>query len=509
MSCETIIIPNGLEAEVAVYKEQMVRDYANNPLIEALPPLLTSQEVVDRLAYYPEYHSDERQLDSHYRIHMITRLFQIYQPLPMSIDLESKISRAIRQGYIARNPLNANLAKGYRKDYEKIKAGGNCQGGTFHSSACGFSLVGISGLGKTFSLNRILNMYPQVIVHSEYKSIPFSSYQIPVISLQCPYDGSVKGLLIEFFSTIDRMIGTNYYQKMIKTRATTDLMLTTMCQIVRNCSIGIITIDEIQTLSVAKSGGRDKMLNFFLSLVNNVSIPIVMIGTPRAISVLRGEFRQARRGIGVGGDMICDKMKKDNVWELLVRTLWHYQWTKKQIPLTEELMNVLYEETQGIPDLLTKLYAITQVHAISIGKEEITPYIIKKVARENMKLIQPMIKALKAGNVREIAKYQDISMIDLDIKEFINNTRQSVDLDLRVKAIKNRQKDKQKENIIEKKDETKEKNIKNRKNKNKELNPLDVRFIIEQGEKDGKNAYNALKQNGYIKSYEEDIVFER
>jgi len=39
----------------------------------------------------------------------------------------------------------------------------------FRSTACGFTIIGVSGMGKSVSINRVLSMYPQVIVHSRYK----------------------------------------------------------------------------------------------------------------------------------------------------------------------------------------------------------------------------------------------------------------------------------------------------------------------------------------------------
>lgn len=77
---EKIMITDGCEAEVADYKPQVVIDYHGNPLIEALPPLLPPAEIVEKLAFYPESRREERYLHSHYRIHMVNRLF-LYRPL--------------------------------------------------------------------------------------------------------------------------------------------------------------------------------------------------------------------------------------------------------------------------------------------------------------------------------------------------------------------------------------------------------------------------------------------
>ena len=96
-------IANGGEAVVAEYKEQKIADYQNNPWIEALPEILSKEDAIDRLAMYPPFDEKERELDSHLRYHLVQRLFQYFQPLPVHVDLEGRISRLIRQGYIYRN----------------------------------------------------------------------------------------------------------------------------------------------------------------------------------------------------------------------------------------------------------------------------------------------------------------------------------------------------------------------------------------------------------------------
>lgn len=495
---ETVIIPNGLQAEVACYKEQVIKDYRNNPLIEALPALQSPDTIIEKLAYYPEYDPVERNLESYYRVHIINRLLEVFQPLPMTIELESRISRILRQGYISRNPFSPQLANGFREGYSLIHNLTMSTNGVSNQSAYGFTLIGTSGLGKTTSLNRTLALYPQVIAHSEYKGVPFSAYQVVWIKLECPHDASIKGLLFEFFATVDRLLGTNYYQKMSRTRPTTDIMLSAVNQVVRNCFCGLIVVDEIQHLSAAKSGGSEKMLSFFTNLVNSVGVPIVLVGTPKAINIVQSEFRQARRGSsGMGGDMICDRMQNDRAWELLVRSLWHYQWTRKDTLLTQKLIDVLYDETQGIPDLLKKVYGIAQAQAISTGKEEITSTLIRKVAKENLKLVQPMIAALKAGDVRKIAKYEDIFIPNVDLESFIIKGRQPVNVDFE-----------QKPTSKTLPQENKKEDIKVKKEKSKEAvkeDPLDIRVIVERGKTENKSAYEALLAAGHIKTFENDI----
>lgn len=545
-----IIINNGAEAVEAEYKKQIIEEYSGNPFIEALPDILSSEEVVDELVIYPKYNNEERMLENHYRIHLTQRLFQCFQPLMVHLDLESRISRVIRQGYLARNPFRQEYSAAFHNENNKVNALGFelSSNSVFRTTAAGFSIVGVSGMGKTTAINRILSMYPQIIVHSQYKGTNFSMYQLVWLKLDCPFDGSLKGLCIQFFNKVDSLLGTDYYRKFGIGRKTVDSMLSIMSQIVRNTGLGLLVIDEIQHLSQAKNS-REKMLNFFVTLVNMIGVPLVNIGTMKAISVFQSEFRQARRGSGQG-DMIWERLKKDRSWELLINALWDYQWTKKEVPLTEEFIDVLYEESMGITDIAVKLYAMSQVRAIMSGKEEVTTNLIRQVGKENLRLVRPMIEALKSNDIKKIAMYEDICT--LDFEEFLNNEKPKFDLENRIQELKKAREQKEKADDLSLKqqailklidigidakkaqravekvtDEIKgeisvgdvvikaiqvisEPKVNNsstkKKNKSEYNIQGDLRLAIEEGRKDKLSAYEIFKEKGYIKNADKDIL---
>lgn len=90
----------------AVYSSQILSEYSDNPLIEALPPIFSCEEVVDMLAVTADYCDEERTFEPHVRLHCaMQRIFSIFQPLDKHFDLEQRFSMAIRQGYVSRNPF--------------------------------------------------------------------------------------------------------------------------------------------------------------------------------------------------------------------------------------------------------------------------------------------------------------------------------------------------------------------------------------------------------------------
>jgi len=431
----------GTEMVNAIYSNQIVQDYESNPLIEALPPIFTEDDVIEQISVFPPFDEKERSLNANYRFHCVQRLFQYFQPFEIHLDLEQRISRAIRQGYLHRNPMKREEVMRMHESYQAIKEGKflkNYQSEAKRTAA-GFTIIGLSGIGKSTAIERILTFYPQLIKHRDYKGQPFIFTQISWMKLECPFDGSLKGLCISFFSELDRLLGSNYLNKFGAQRNTTDLMLQRMAHLASLHGVGLLIIDEIQHLSLSKSGGSDKMLNFFVTLVNTIGIPVLMVGTNKAISILQSEFRQARRGSGQG-DMVWSQMPKDASWDLFVEGMWEYQWTCDYTPLTEDLSDFIYEESQGILDIAIKLFMLSQVSAISTGTEKISKKIIQQVSRDSLRLVKPMLDALKSGIPSEIAKYEDIRPIDID--EEMERYKASVDLQEKIRIQKKLQQQK-------------------------------------------------------------------
>ena len=89
----------------AVYREPETADYADNPLIEALPPILTTEQAMLGLAYYPHYDEAQGSAPDHVRYHLIQNGLRFFAPLDIHLDLERRFSGLIRVGYAERNPL--------------------------------------------------------------------------------------------------------------------------------------------------------------------------------------------------------------------------------------------------------------------------------------------------------------------------------------------------------------------------------------------------------------------
>lgn len=396
--------------EPATYIEPELPMYKGNPLIEALPPILSEAEAIRALTCRPQYNSEDRLKRAELRLHLAQTPLRLFTPLPIHTALEQRFSRMIRGGYLSRNPIFQNDLADIKNRVQEL--GKACAGTpNLCSNAFGFAIIGISGGGKTTGTERVLQLYPQVIEHTKYMERDFNRIQLVWLKLECPNDGSVKGLCQNFFRAVDDVLCTNYHTNYAANRRTVDDLLPDVAKVAAIHCLGVLVIDEIQHLSAAKSGGPAKMLNFFVQLANTIGVPVVLIGTYKALGILSREFRQIRRSSGQG-DLMWHPMQNDREWERFSKALWQYQYLPKFTPWSKDLADTLYSESYGITDLAVKIFIISQCELITkgTGSESLTPKLLQTVGQEHFKMAQPLLKALREGDMNGLFSFDDVLM---------------------------------------------------------------------------------------------------
>jgi hypothetical protein len=411
----------------AFYREAETLQYRGNPFIEALPPSMSLQQVKKGLSGNIQFDPRDISADGRTRAHVIASLLhEFFQPLSAHLQLQKKISIMIRQGYVGRNLKDGSLNMHMQNGYERVMTG-DLEVYRFHqakSTALSLSLIGCSGSGKSTTLSKILSMYPQVIFHEEYNFT-----QLAYLKVDCPHDGSLKNLCIQFFRAMDQVLHTDYETKYTRKRHGIDTLLAMMGQVANAHAIGVLVIDEIQHLSRTRSGGVEKMLNFFVTLVNVIGLPVVFVGTPKARPIFEKDLRSGRRGAGFGSllwepmtappaviDHATGKPRKTE-WVAFTDKLWSYQWLQRGgESLSEEVRACWYDLSQGVIDIVVKLFVLAQLRAIDTGVERITTGLLEKVYEDELKPVHPMLAALRSGDPDRIAVFSDLIVPDIDNK---------------------------------------------------------------------------------------------
>jgi ABC-type dipeptide/oligopeptide/nickel transport system ATPase component len=488
----------------ARYHKQKLDCYKGNPFIEALPPIYKEEEIGPLLRFDPGYDEQCRQWASELRLHLILDALRFVEPLSNHLALAQLLDGLLRSGYVGRNPFprKAHLLN-HRTRLKRMKENLSVLP-ALQLTGREVSIIGLSGVGKSTALRSIFALYDQIINHSRYHGQLFTVRQLVYLKLECPQDGSPAGLCKAFFKAVDRLLETNTYRLYVKNgKRTVDEMMIDMAEVASRHFLGLLAIDEIQNLRDAKGNWAAQVHNFLVQLDNELGIPVVLVGTPKAQSILTGEFRRARRASGLGA-FPWDRMQEDEEWDVFTKALWKYQYVRKPIPYTDELRHALYFESQGITDLAVKVFMLAQIEAITGARndeeEEVTKGLMESVAQDRLRYMQRFLNALRSTNPDVVKEYEDIAPIDLEfaVSEAIATLRRR---HTETSSSTGETQAKEQEGKTETDSGERQQTQSQQPSKKKpDITKLVLVKTVLKGELDGIDAYESLKNCGFTRS---------
>ncbi|NUU74306.1 ATP-binding protein [Paenibacillus xylanilyticus] len=420
----------------AEYHPQIIEAYQNNPFIEAIPPRISQDQLYQLLYSVPRYTGDLSQLDDEERVELVQQIKPNYwQPLVSHFERYRNLYTMIKIGYQSRNPMSPIYQRELSIGLDEIlSAGTNAFGENLAGNiqtAQQMADIGLSGMGKSKSYERVLSLIPQVIHHTKYKSDYLACKQVLWLHIECPSNKSVGALCRNFYFAVDKLLGTSYYDDLAEKDGRAEILAKRMSKVAGQINLGVLVIDEIQRIHKGHSGGEDKMIDFITELTNSIGIPIVMIGTFKALYLFKNSLANTRRGIPDGyAENITDRMKDGLEWELFIQGLWDLQYTKTFTPLTPELKAAMYYHTLGIPDFAVKLFMHIQCHSILYEeRESITMEMLERVASKTFRLVQPIFERIRGGEDIDPAEYEDLKPDWIAFKKYIMDAQHRITID--------------------------------------------------------------------------------
>lgn len=400
------ISPGPARVSPAIYTTFGVSHYNENPLSQALPPIIDKSSFIRRVTNRVEPTDSELQESSVIRMHCVNRLRSLIQPVPFYFPAWDAFDQMLRGGYVGRSFLRAAVQR-HRYGTEDSNGHGESSRDVFKATSGAMCIVGLSGIGKSTLILRFLTRcYDQVIHHTNYEGQVVDETQVVWLYFTCPHDGSLGGFCKSFFTALDRTLGSNY----VSTHANGSIpvQLGRMSQLCKTYHIGALVIDDLHHLSASKSGGEKLLLNFFDDVVNTVGVPLVLIGTYEARPFFTKTILRSRRVTGDGQHDFVRPKKGSEAWKFLVETVWEVQWFRSKAELTPKMIDLLYDLSQGITDILISLLVLAQRRAFRADREAISEKDLRAVSKNELALLGPALAALRSGAKNALKLYEDL-----------------------------------------------------------------------------------------------------
>jgi hypothetical protein len=391
----------------AVYRKSPVTRFAGNAFIEALPGLLLQKaDYLNQLAHYPPTpNTSMRRQPELIRIMEISTLNDLIVPFPEYQKAGITLATIIRESYVARNPLTVlDRQRRYRLatcSDDRLELPSN-----WKSAAKGFSIFGVSGMGKTTLIERWLLGYPQVIRHESYDGTSLICLQLVFIKISVPHDATLYAFCLTYFSEIDRVLGTDY-ERQARSRRRIGAMTIFMNQVATTVSLGLLVVDDVQNLQHAKGNNAALVLNIFSAIVEQMGVSLVLLATPALQPLVEKSFRNSRKISSMGQVTMGLISEGDSYWQILSNKAWDYCYLKHPRALTFKVRHQWYRSCAGDSALMSLSFQLAQRSEIG-GREFIDETSFLRVMHTDLSFVQPVVDALLSKSADALLAFEDL-----------------------------------------------------------------------------------------------------
>ena len=370
-------------------------------IINVLPHMKSGSELRSALEVLPEYDVAICNADAPVRLMALSDLYRVYVPNQMSLEIYSKLYLALMRSLqkkgtkLAVQQQNQNFKAIMQQEYSGIMGGSDS-----------FTIIGASGIGKSSAISRAITLITEnriIEVENPHTKI------IPCICVQCPFDSSVKGLLLEVLRKVDEAIASNYYQNALRARATTDMLIGSVSQVALN-HIGLLVVDEIQNVCNSKHG--KSLVGMLTQLINNSGISICMVGTPESAVFFEQAMQLARRSLGLRYDV----MKYGEDFKMFCEVLYSYQYVKQRTEITDAVTEWLYEHTSGNISVVVSLIHDAQEIAILNGREILNLESLNEAYQQRLSLLHGFIQPRQKCQTSKTKRKATVPKVDTHVE---------------------------------------------------------------------------------------------
>lgn len=396
--------------------------YAGNILCSHLGPILSPAEAIGRLLHRPQMPrpSDLAGIPPHIRMHYLLRVRNLHVPTAVEGQVYQTIDMMVRENYRHLDPaLPSTFA---------TVTGEVLLRPPLRMPPTAAAAVGVSGTGKSVSIESSLRLFDQVIQHPSFPNVNGPFQQVVWLSITAPESGRAEDLARCLMEAWERATRTSRFEMhLCRARLNPTAALQAWTTVARSHFLGVLHIDEIQNLfkMVAKAlrmkrkpgDGplelrlvEDQCLRWLLNLLNH-GIPVFFSGTPDGIGALSKRFATQQRMLGGEHAFHPFSGSSPAYVENFLGQLARYQVTARPLKMNASAAELIYRLTAGIPRLIVALWVAAQRLALE-DQDKLELIHLSQAADTFLAPVAPAVQALLSRDHLRLQRYEDMVTSD-------------------------------------------------------------------------------------------------
>ena len=346
-----------------------------------IQPLYVGDELMNKLSIFPTIKDRFNGVPD--RLVSLLDIYKIFIPNSSTVDIYIRLYLSL---------LNSLRKK---KTIEEVKLYNEIFNGT-HGSIGGldsFRITGNSGIGKTSSIQRCIET---IVKNKTIKDSESEREIIPFIVVECPADGSFKSLLLSILEKVDEGLETNYFRVNSTKGMTTDYLLNLVSVVLIN-SVGVLVIDEVERVANDSVRGTT-LINYLTQLVNQTNVSICFIGNESCNVFFSSKEYMSRRTTGIN----LNKISYGKEFNSFLEELFRYQFTIDKTILDNEMIDIFYKYSNGVPANIISIFVEAQKYVILNNLKRIDVNVVDHIFELFFSNMNPYVGAKKKRSRNDI-----------------------------------------------------------------------------------------------------------
>ena len=384
---------------------------ADNPMALVFPAPMSDEEIFEAMSVDPESRpSDFLRKPLEQRKEYLELIDEFHYVFQGEVNLAQKVVALVRKSYRSRNPNNPRVLNVIFRIMagQEVKIPRQSESGA--GGGLGVLLWGITGLGKSSLLDRLVALLGDYgRFHQTLNGEKTQWPQLGVIRVTA--QNTWKGTLERILSEADRQLGRDFYLK--RERSASVPRMERAVHSALTCGFApLLIIDELQRLTRLNDTEALRILQGLIDLMGDWGVPVIVVGTVRVKLLLERYPSEMSKFSNGGTPQFVPLEAGDPDTENFITLLKEYSISQTAISFSQDFDFLLVTHCMGVRRIMREFMRAVLARHAEDELTEVNGALLENISQTDLKRFEDSLSILRKVNLGMQLNFDELQLYE-------------------------------------------------------------------------------------------------